>query len=118
MVDYKTGKRRRRREALAGFEAMFQMAVLRWHYFRSRGVPPARLRLIYLADGRLLTGRDEAVAFQKKTLMAIWRAIQSAEARRGDFRPSHRGSAIGAHQQRCPAFSGTTAIPGWPEPAA
>ena len=45
-----------------------------------------RLRLIYLADGQLLDytpDLDELLRFEK-TLMAIWRAIQSAGAG-GDF---------------------------------
>lgn len=122
VVDYKTGKAPPAALALAEFKAMFQMKFYAVALFRSRGVPPTRLRLIYLADGQLLDyspDRDELLRFEK-TLMAIWRAIQSA-GETGDFRPNpSRLCDWCPHQQRCPAFGGTPPpYPGWPtEPAA
>lgn len=122
VVDYKTGKAPPAARALAEFKAMFQMKFYAVALFRSRGVPPTRLRLIYLADGQLLDyspDRDEPLRFEK-TLMAIWRAIQSA-GETGDFRPNpSRLCDWCPHQQRCPAFGGTPPpYPGWPtEPAA
>lgn len=122
LVDYKTGKAPPAARALAEFKAMFQMKFYAVALFRSRGVPPTRLRLIYLADGQLLDyspDRDELLRFEK-TLMAIWRAIQSA-GETGDFRPNpSRLCDWCPHQQRCPAFGGTPPpYPGWPtEPAA
>lgn len=122
VVDYKTGKEPPAARALAEFKAMFQMKFYAVALFRSRGVPPTRLRLIYLADGQLLDyspDRDELLRFEK-TLMAIWRAIQSA-GETGDFRPNpSRLCDWCPHQQRCPAFGGTPPpYPGWPtEPAA
>lgn len=122
VVDYKTGKAPPATRALAEFKAMFQMKFYAVALFRSRGVPPTRLRLIYLADGQLLDyspDRDELLRFEK-TLMAIWRAIQSA-GETGDFRPNpSRLCDWCPHQQRCPAFGGTPPpYPGWPtEPAA
>lgn len=122
VVDYKTGKAPPAAWALAEFKAMFQMKFYAVALFRSRGVPPTRLRLIYLADGQLLDyspDRDELLRFEK-TLMAIWRAIQSA-GETGDFRPNpSRLCDWCPHQQRCPAFGGTPPpYPGWPtEPAA
>lgn len=122
VVDYKTGKAPPAARALAEFKAMFQMRFYAVALFRSRGVPPTRLRLIYLADGQLLDyspDRDELLRFEK-TLMAIWRAIQSA-GETGDFRPNpSRLCDWCPHQQRCPAFGGTPPpYPGWPtEPAA
>ncbi len=122
VVDYKTGKAPPAARALAEFKAMFQMKFYAVALFRSRGVPPTRLRLIYLADGQLLDyspDRDELLRFEK-TLMAIWRAIQSA-GETGDFRPNpSRLCHWCPHQQRCPAFGGTPPpYPGWPtEPAA
>lgn len=122
VVDYKTGKAPSAARALAEFKAMFQMKFYAVALFRSRGVPPTRLRLIYLADGQLLDyspDRDELLRFEK-TLMAIWRAIQSA-GETGDFRPNpSRLCDWCPHQQRCPAFGGTPPpYPGWPtEPAA
>lgn len=122
VVDYKTGKAPPAARALAEFKAMFQMKFYAVALFRSRGVPPTRLRLIYLADGQLLDyspDRDELLRFEK-TLMAIWRAIQSA-GETGDFRPNpSRLCDWCPHQQRCPAFGGTPPpYPGLPtEPAA
>lgn len=122
VVDYKTGKAPPAARALAEFKAMFQMKFYAVALFRSRGVPPTRLRLIYLADGQMLDyspDRDELLRFEK-TLMAIWRAIQSA-GETGDFRPNpSRLCDWCPHQQRCPAFGGTPPpYPGWPtEPAA
>lgn len=122
VVDYKTGKAPPAARALAEFKAMFQMKFYAVALFRSRGVPPTRLRLIYLADGQLLDyspDRDELLRFEK-TLMAIWRAIQSA-GETSDFRPNpSRLCDWCPHQQRCPAFGGTPPpYPGWPtEPAA
>jgi putative RecB family exonuclease len=68
---------------------MFQMKFYAVALLRSRGVLPARLRLLYLADSQVLDytpDADELLRFEK-TLMAIWQAIQSAGAT-GDFRPN------------------------------
>jgi putative RecB family exonuclease len=118
VVDYKTGKAPSEAWALAEFKAMFQMKFYAVALFRTRGVLPTRLRLIYLADGQLLDytpDLDELLRFEK-TLMAIWRAIQSAGAT-GDFRPNpSRLCSWCAHQALCPAFGGTPPpYPGWPE---
>jgi putative RecB family exonuclease len=117
VVDYKTGKAPPAARALAEFKALFQMKFYAVALLRSRGVLPTRLRLIYLADGELLDyspEREELLRFEK-TLMAIWRAIQSAGAT-GDFRsrPS-RLCEWCPHQQYCPEFGGTPPpYPGWP----
>jgi putative RecB family exonuclease len=121
VVDYKTGKAPPEARALAEFKAMFQMKFYAVALLRSRGVVPTRLRLIYLADGAILDYSpdvDELERFEK-TLIAIWRAIQSAGAT-GDFRPSpSRLCDWCAHQSRCPAFGGTPPpYPGWPEKLA
>jgi len=118
VVDYKTGKAPPVARALAEFKALFQMKFYAVALFRSRGVLPARLRLIYLADGQVLDyapDHDELLRFEK-TLMAIWRAIQSAGAT-GDFRPSRsRLCEWCPHQQHCPVFGGTPPpYPGWPD---
>jgi putative RecB family exonuclease len=117
IVDYKTGKAPPEARALAEFKAMFQMKFYAVALLRSRGVLPARLRLIYLADGQMLDyspDLDELLRFEK-TLMAIWHAIQSAGAT-GDFRPSpSRMCDWCAHHSRCPVFGGTPPpYPGWP----
>jgi putative RecB family exonuclease len=118
VVDYKTGKAPPEARALAEFKAMFQMKFYAVALLRSRGVLATRLRLLYLADGQILDyspDLDELLRFEK-TLIAIWRAIQTAGAS-GDFRPSpSRLCDWCAHQSRCPAFGGTPPpYPGWPE---
>jgi putative RecB family exonuclease len=127
VVDYKTGKAPAEARELAEVKALFQMKFYAVALLRSRGVLPARLRLLYLADGQVLDytpDADELVRFEK-TLMAMWQAIQSAGAT-GDFRP--RPSRLCdwcAHHEHCPTFGGTPPpYPGWPsvadhaEPAA
>jgi putative RecB family exonuclease len=121
VVDYKTGKAPPEARTLAEFKAMFQMKFYAVALLRSRGVLAARLRLVYLADGQILDytpDLDELLRFEK-TLMAIWRAIQSAGAT-GDFRPSpSRLCEWCAHRSRCPAFGGTPPpYPGWPDEPA
>jgi putative RecB family exonuclease len=119
VVDYKTGKAPSAAWAAAEFRAMCQMKFYAVALLRSRGVLPARLRLIYLADGQVLDyspDRDELLRFEK-TLIAIWRAIQSA-GQTGDFRPNQsRLCEWCPHQKHCPVFGGTPPpYPGWPEP--
>jgi putative RecB family exonuclease len=118
VVDYKTGKAPPEAWALAEFKAMFQMKFYAVALLRSRGVMPTRLRLLYLADRQVLDYSptlDELERFEK-TLMAIWRAIQSAGAT-GDFRPNPSKLCDWcAHRAHCPAFGGTPPpYPGWPE---
>jgi putative RecB family exonuclease len=117
VVDYKTGKAPSATWAMAEFRAMFQMKFYAVALFRSRGVLPARLRLVYLADGQVLDyspDLDELLRFEK-TLIAIWRAIQSA-GQTGDFRPTaSRLCQWCPHQAHCPLFGGTPPrYPGWP----
>jgi putative RecB family exonuclease len=118
VVDYKTGKAPPEARTMAEFKAMFQMKFYAVALLRSRNVMPARLRLMYLADGQVLDyspDADELLRFER-TLMAIWRAIQTAGAT-GDFRPNpSRLCSWCAHQALCPAFGGTPPpYPGWPE---
>ncbi len=118
VVDYKTGKSPPEARALAEFKAMFQMKFYAVALLRSRGVLATRLRLLYLSDGQVLDyspDLDELLRFEK-TLMAIWKAIQSAGAT-GDFRPSpSRLCDWCAHHAHCPAFGGTPPpYPGWPQ---
>lgn len=118
VVDYKTGKAPPAARALAEFKALFQMKFYAVALWRSRDVLATRLRLIYLADGQLLDytpDLDELLRFEK-TLIAIWRAIQSAGAT-GDFRPNpSRLCNWCSHQALCPVYGGTPPpYPGWPE---
>jgi putative RecB family exonuclease len=118
VVDYKTGKAPPEARALAEFKAMFQMKFYAVALLRTRGVPPTRLRLIYLADGQVLDYSPELGELERfeKTLMAMWRAIQSAGAT-GDFRP-HQSRLCDwcPHHEFCPVFGGTPPpYPGWPD---
>jgi putative RecB family exonuclease len=118
VVDYKTGKAPPAALALAEFKAMFQMKFYAVALLRLRGVVPARLRLLYLADGQVLDYSPELDELERfeKTLMAIWNAIQNA-GQTGDFRPNpSRLCNWCTHQQLCPAFGGTPPpYPGWPQ---
>lgn len=118
VVDYKTGKAPPAARAMAEAKAMFQMKFYAVALLRSRGVLPARLRLIYLTDRQVLDyspDLDELERFEK-TLMAMWRAIQAA-GQTGDFRPNpSRMCDWCAHHEFCPVFGGTPPpYPGWPE---
>jgi putative RecB family exonuclease len=117
VVDYKTGKAPPEARELAEAKALFQMKFYAVALLRSRGVLPARLRLLYLADGQVLDYSpelDELLRFER-TLIAIWRAILAAGAT-GDFPPKpSRMCDWCAHHAHCPAFGGTPPpYPGWP----
>jgi putative RecB family exonuclease len=117
VVDYKTGGAPREAfEARALFQLKFYALVL----WRIRGVVPRVLRLLYLRDAEVCDytpDADELVRFES-TLLALWRAIETATAAR-DFRPKpSRLCGWCSYQQHCPAFGGTP--PPFPErpPAA
>jgi putative RecB family exonuclease len=115
VVDYKTGATPR--EAFEA-KALFQMKFYALVLWRTRGVVPRQLRLMYLADTDTLTYFPEADELQRfeRTVLAIWAAIQRAMAT-GDFRPSPgRMCEWCEHQALCPAFGGTP--PPFPEQAA
>lgn len=118
VVDYKTGKAPSEVWALAEAKALFQMKFYAVALLRSHGVLPARLRLLYLADGQVLDyspDLDELVRFER-LLTAMWRAIQTAGVT-GDFRPKpSRLCDWCAHRALCPSFGGTPPpYPGWPQ---
>ena len=112
VVDYKTGKAPR--EAFEA-KALFQMKFYALVIWRTRGVVPAMLQLVYLGSGELLRySPDEAdlLATERK-VEALWKAISHAQSS-GDWRP--RKSALCgwcAHQSICPAYGGTP--PPYPE---
>ncbi|MFF0813707.1 RecB family exonuclease [Rhodococcus sp. NPDC003318] len=115
VVDYKTGRAPR-----AGFEqsALFQMKFYALMVLRTRGVVPAQLRLLYLAEEQILTyvpDQDELRRFER-TLSAMWRAILAA-ATTGEFTPNPgRMCGFCDHKRLCPAFGGTPPpYPGWPD---
>ena len=118
VVDYKTGKAPPEARALAEFKAMFQMKFYAVALLRIRGVVPARLRLLYLADSQVLDYSPDLAELERfeKTLMAIWQAIQKS-GETGDFRPNpSKLCSWCTHQELCPAFGGTPPpYPGWPD---
>ncbi|MET7470926.1 PD-(D/E)XK nuclease family protein [Micromonospora sp. NPDC005211] len=106
VVDYKTGGAPREAfEARALFQLKFYALVL----WRTRGVVPRVLRLLYLKDAEVCDyapDADELVRFER-TVVALWRAIEQATARQ-DFRP--RPSRLCDwcnHQALCPSYGGT-----------
>ncbi|MET7748463.1 PD-(D/E)XK nuclease family protein [Micromonospora sp. NPDC005367] len=106
VVDYKTGGAPREAfEARALFQLKFYALVL----WRTRGVVPRVLRLLYLRDAEICDytpDADELVRFER-TVVALWRAIEQATEQQ-DFRP--RPSRLCDwcnHQALCPSFGGT-----------
>ncbi len=112
VVDYKTGGAPREAfESRALFQLKFYALVL----WRTRGVVPRVLRLLYLKDAEVCdyTPDAEELTRFEKTLFALWKAIESATAAQ-DFRPKpSKLCAWCSHQQRCPEFGGT--LPPFPQ---
>ncbi len=106
VVDYKTG-----RAPSPRFEdkAMFQMRFYALVIWRTRGVLPTLLQLMYLGDGSFLTyepDEQELLATERK-LVALWAAIERAIELR-DFPPRKSGlCGWCAHKSLCPEFGGT-----------
>jgi putative RecB family exonuclease len=115
VVDYKTGAAPRQ---IAEVRALFQMKFYALALLQLRGVVPAQLRLLYLADGETLTYEPDEAELRRfeRTLEAIWLAIRTA-GETGDFRPNRsRMCEWCSHKALCPAWGGTPpAYPGWPE---
>jgi putative RecB family exonuclease len=119
VVDYKTGSAPG--EAFEG-RALFQLKFYALVLWRTRGVVPAELTLLYLGGRserlRYRPDADELRAFER-TLLALWTAIERAQDS-GDWRA--RPSALCSwcdHQVRCPAFGGTPPpLPVWTGPSA
>ena len=113
VVDYKTG--RAPGEMFEG-KALFQMRFYALVLWRTTGVVPTLLQLMYLGDREVLRySPDEAdlLATERK-LLALWAAIDRATQAR-DFRPSpSRLCDWCDHQALCPSFGGTP--PPFPEP--
>jgi putative RecB family exonuclease len=106
VVDYKTGAAPR--EAFEG-KALFQLKFYALVIWRTRGVVPRQLRLLYLGDREVLDytpDTEELVRFER-TVQAIWSAIDRATEAR-DFRPNpSRLCDWCDHQALCPQFGGT-----------
>ena len=107
VVDYKTGGAPREAfEARALFQLKFYALVL----WRTRGMVPAVLRLVYLKDGEICDftpDADELARFER-TLVALVGGHRARPARKPDFRPKpSRLCGWCAHQSLCPEFGGT-----------
>jgi putative RecB family exonuclease len=106
VVDYKTGATPR--EAFEA-KALFQMKFYALVLWRTRGIVPKQLRLMYLADTDTLSYEPDAEELTRfeRTVQAIWAAIDRA-TREADFRPSPgRLCEWCDHHDLCPAFGGT-----------
>ncbi|MGB8651894.1 MAG: PD-(D/E)XK nuclease family protein [Mycobacteriales bacterium] len=112
VVDYKTG--RSPGEAFEG-KALFQMKFYALVLWRTRGVVPRRLQLMYLGDREVLAYSPEEadlLATERK-LLALWEAIERAVQAR-DFRPRVSNLCDWCdHQRFCPEQGGVL-LP-WPE---
>ncbi len=106
VVDYKTGKAP---GEMFEAKALFQMKFYALVIWRTRGVLPAMLQLVYLGNGEMLRyvpDEQDLLATERK-VEAIWQAIRLAEES-GDWRPNPgRLCSWCAHQAVCPAFGGT-----------
>jgi putative RecB family exonuclease len=106
VVDYKTGRSPGERyEAKALFQMKFYALVI----WRTRGVIPSMLQLIYLGNSeimRYVPDEQDLLATERK-VEAIWHAIRRAEES-GDWRPNPSKLCDWcAHHALCPAFGGT-----------
>ena len=112
VVDYKTGGAPR--EAFEG-RALFQLKFYALVLWRTRGVVPRVLRLLYLKDSEVCDYSPEAGELERfeRTLIALSQAIEKAKRDR-DFRPKpSRLCGWCRHQALCPEFGGTP--PPYPE---
>ncbi|MEO5709261.1 MAG: PD-(D/E)XK nuclease family protein [Nocardioidaceae bacterium] len=115
VVDYKTG--RAPRESYEA-KALFQMKFYALVVWRTRGVVPRMLQLIYLGSGEVLRyspDERDLLATERK-VEALWRAIVTARES-GDFRPN-KTPLCGwcAHRSVCPEWGGTPPPLPSPEP--
>lgn len=106
VVDYKTGRAPGPgQEARALFQMRFYALVL----WRTRGVVPAMLRLIYLGDGQTVSYRpdEDDLRATERQLEALWRAITLAHET-GEWLPQ-RGAQCSwcSFREHCPEFGGT-----------
>jgi putative RecB family exonuclease len=106
IVDYKSGASP---SEMFEAKALFQMKFYALVIWRTRGVVPAMLQLVYLGNGEMLRYvPDEAdlLATERK-VEAIWQAIVRAQES-GDWRPNRsRLCDWCSFQAVCPEFGGT-----------
>jgi putative RecB family exonuclease len=115
VVDYKTGGAPR--EAFEG-RALFQLKFYALVLWRTRGVVPRVLRLLYLKDAEICDYRPDAEELERfeRTLVALSEAVERAKRER-DFRPRPSRLCDWCHHRAlCPEFGGTP--PPFPDPEA
>jgi len=103
VVDYKTGN-----SPGIGFEskALFQMRFYALVIWRTRGVVPKLLQLIYLGDGQVVSYRpdEDDLRATERLVEALWRAIEDAR-RSGEWLPSPGAFCKWcSFREHCPAF--------------
>lgn len=113
VTDYKTGS-----SPGPAFEeqALFQLKFYGLLLWRTRGLIPRAMRLIYLGDGKQVTYRPDQGNLERfeRMLVALWQAISTA-TERGDWRPRRSRLCDWCDwQSLCPEFGGTP--PPLPEP--
>ncbi len=90
-------------------KALFQMKFYALVYWRTTGVIPAMLQLIYLGNSEVLrySPEERDLLATERKVEAIWKAISRA-AESGDWRP-HRTPLCAwcSYQAICPEFGGT-----------
>jgi len=106
VVDYKTG-----RAPVEAFEqkAMFQLRCYGLALWRSQGVVPTVLQLLYLGDGQVLRYQPDEADLQatERKLGALWQAILRAYER-DDWRPRTSGLCnYCSFKAICPAWGGS-----------
>ncbi|WP_370288053.1 RecB family exonuclease [Nocardioides sp.] len=106
VVDYKTS-----RSPSEAYEAtaLFQLKFYAYVLWRTHGVVPALLQLVYLGNSEVLRyapEEQELLAAERK-VQAVWSAIREA-TEAGVFEPRRgRGCDWCAHRALCPAWGGT-----------
>ncbi len=113
VVDYKTG-----RSPGVGHEskALFQLRFYALVLWRTRGVLPTVLQLIYLGDGQVISYRpdEQDLRATERLVEALWQAIDQARST-GEWLPSPGfACARCSFQHLCPAFGNEP--PPLPEP--
>lgn len=110
VVDYKTGRSPRPDHEAA---AMFQMRFYALVLWRSWGVLPRMLQLVYLGNGELLRHVPDAAELlaTERKVHALWRAMTLARVNR-DWRPRRsRACEWCSYRALCPEFGGTPPPP-------
>nr|WP_307872983.1 PD-(D/E)XK nuclease family protein [Actinoplanes ovalisporus] len=106
VVDYKTGGAPR--EAFEG-RALFQLKFYALVLWRTRGVVPRVLRLLYLKDAEVCDYSPDAEELERfeRTLVALSEAIERAKRDQNFMPKPSRLCGWCSHQALCPAKGGT-----------